>query len=565
MRENRKLALAGLCLLLVGLVALVGAQAVTDQAPDNPLEQALALLEAGKFTEAEPLLLTATEQTPDLAQAWAYLGFCKLKLEQFPEAEQAAAKAVALDPKLEFAQHTLATAIYKQGDWERAGDTARAALEELPGSTELLRAMADGYISALKPAEAREALKQLLRKDANNPYYLVNLALTYELQNDHESARSVAEKAVKANPKDFYCWQMLATVAYNQKDWQRTIEAVDQCEAIDARGAGVLLKAEALLALGKRPEGLAMFERWVGMLEGPNSVPWRLRLGKEYLNDKQYAKAIATLEPAQELAPDDLQLLYALGVAYFAGEQFEKSEEAFRHFLELESTNSDVRSLRAMTLRYLDRKAEAAEEYLKAVEGATPEDAAEYQLWAARLFMELKQPERAEPLLEALAASSAGDGEAFDLLIACYAAQGKQEKVAALGASVKTSGTRALVVGEALLAAGKVEEALAKFEEAAQANPKDAAAHNDVGVAYMRLGDWEHALGAFERAWELDNACTLYLQNLTAAALAAGQQRESASDWHEALPDGAGLSRSRLAIWTGLACRGAIRQGKRPA
>ncbi|MGZ3408247.1 MAG: tetratricopeptide repeat protein, partial [Polyangia bacterium] len=61
----------------------------------------------------------------------------------------------------------------------------------------------------------------------------------------------------------------------------------------------------------------------------------------------------------------------------------------------------------------------------------------------------------------------------------------------------------ALAEGQALLRGGDVEGALAKFQEAARANPSDARAQKEIGKCYNRLGQRDRAQPYLKKYLEL--------------------------------------------------------------
>lgn len=67
------------------------------------------------------------------------------------------------------------------------------------------------------------------------------------------------------------------------------------------------------------------------------------------------------------------------------------------------------------------------------------------------------------------------------------------------GASASPESGRLVAEGIAMLEAGRAEEALFRFEEAARADPGDPEALYGRGRAHFRLGQWYAAAGAFER------------------------------------------------------------------
>lgn len=102
------------------------ALALQPHFPAAALELGIALVDSGRFQEAEPWL-TQAQSEPDLdAQASFFLGIAQLRLERYAEARQSFARARARDASLLLAAQFYDGVIaYRQGDT----DAAQAAFE----------------------------------------------------------------------------------------------------------------------------------------------------------------------------------------------------------------------------------------------------------------------------------------------------------------------------------------------------------------------------------------------------------------------------------------------------
>ncbi len=102
------------------------ALALRPHFPAAALELGIALVDSGRFQEAEPWL-TQAQSDPDLdAQASFFLGIAQLRLERYDEARQSFARARARDASLVLAAQFYDGVIaFRQGDT----DTAKTAFE----------------------------------------------------------------------------------------------------------------------------------------------------------------------------------------------------------------------------------------------------------------------------------------------------------------------------------------------------------------------------------------------------------------------------------------------------
>jgi len=92
---------------------------------------------------------------------------------------------------------------------------------------------------------------------------------------------------------------------------------------------------------------------------------------------------------------------------------------------------------------------------------------------------------------------------------------------------VPTSARKEFVRAEQALSKGRIDESIRRLEKAIQIHPGYMEAHNNLGVRYMRSGDFTRAAAEFQRAVEIDPASTLSLANLAFALVALNQHRDA--------------------------------------
>jgi tetratricopeptide (TPR) repeat protein len=89
--------------------------------------------------------------------------------------------------------------------------------------------------------------------------------------------------------------------------------------------------------------------------------------------------------------------------------------------------------------------------------------------------------------------------------------------------------------GKALLSAGKLDEAIERYERVLAFNARSAAAHNDLGAAYGRQGRVDRAIGSFEKALEMNPDFADAHCNLAMALYSAGRYDEAIGHVEQAL------------------------------
>jgi len=130
--------------------------------PEAAVYRGEALAKLGRWTEAEPALNTALELDPKAAMAWADLACCRVERKAYPEAVEAADRALALDPRNLEALYNRGRARfgltqYKEGREDLA--SALATQQADPAMAENLRlniALADRYLAYQARPSARK-------------------------------------------------------------------------------------------------------------------------------------------------------------------------------------------------------------------------------------------------------------------------------------------------------------------------------------------------------------------------------------------------------------------------
>ncbi|WP_306600808.1 tetratricopeptide repeat protein [Geothrix sp. 21YS21S-2] len=142
------------------------AEALVDRYPTNGAYLGLrgeALAKLGRFAEAEPVLDEAVHLAPKRAMSWADLACCMNERAAYPEALEAAGRAVALDPRLiegwcNRGRAQMGLKRYKEGRDDYAAALALGARDPaLARNLKMNIEMADKYLAyrAPKPVQGR--------------------------------------------------------------------------------------------------------------------------------------------------------------------------------------------------------------------------------------------------------------------------------------------------------------------------------------------------------------------------------------------------------------------------
>jgi TolB-like protein/DNA-binding winged helix-turn-helix (wHTH) protein/Tfp pilus assembly protein PilF len=249
--------------------------------------------------QAQQMLEKAIALDPQYVEAYAMLGFtyreeCVMGWSTDPPKSMARAltlaqQALALDSSLPVVHNVLA-AIY---EWQQQYDQALAEAERAvalgPNNANGYAVQADSLSFAGRPEEARQAILQAMRLNPHYPwYYLFNLGWADLATGRYAEAIATTKESISRFPNWPYAYINLAS------------SYLDQWSAQQAPAGQTLEPA------------LAATQRSLALNDSVSISHWGL--GHVYLNQQQYEQAVAEMERAVALAPNEATSTAGLAV-----------------------------------------------------------------------------------------------------------------------------------------------------------------------------------------------------------------------------------------------------------
>ena len=213
-------------------------------------------------------------------------------------------------------------------------------------------------------------------------------------------------------------------------------------------------------------------------LLAPDVFRWAYYLGVVQALRGQHAKAVISFRAAQRLNPIYPALSVRLAEALLAAGELAESQELFETLVRKHPQMAEAHYGLGRTLSALDKPDVAVEHYRKACDLAPSFGAAHYAL--ALAYRDLGETARAREHFVLHEKERLAVPATVDPLI---------EEVEAL----KAGALEYLTEGEALAAAGKMEEAVTQYERAIEMDPQLVQARINLLIAYGELGLVEKA------------------------------------------------------------------------
>lgn len=300
------------------------------------LDEAQAALDKNDYNAAIPPLQKFIEQKPDVAFAHFQLAYAYTALKRPDDARAEYEKCVAIDPKMPEAQLNLGLLLLDQDPAAAMGPLQKAvALLPSQSRPRYLLGVAQERTGDLKgAAESFEGASRLNPKDEDA---LAELGRIYVKTNRAADAETKFRAALAIDPKSAEALQGLAL----SLDAQNKPEAVDAYRAYLAEqpqdNRTRLRMVHLLVEQQKFDEALAELDK-TGPGQTPSLDNLKLKADIE-IGQKKTDAAIATLQQAVALSPNDAQLHGGLGRMYMQARNFVDAEKQLRIALNLDRTN----------------------------------------------------------------------------------------------------------------------------------------------------------------------------------------------------------------------------------
>ncbi|EST27548.1 ATP-binding protein [Streptomyces roseochromogenus] len=353
-------------------------------------------------------------------------------------------------------------------------------------------------------------------------------------------ARMLEEAGTVADDADLRDWgrRLRDALADDQHGVSRTVDLLLSRPGLDVSGRALAhgLRGRQLRRGGEHRRALAEYDRAVALSERaslPEMHLASLYFGRgvtcQMLDD--FPAAMADLDRADALCPDDAEILYGRGETHRLAGRLEEAVTEFDRALAVDPADPDSLSSRAACLHALGRLDEALADFDRAL------GLAQGFLWAlvrrARLRRDRGEWEEAFADLDravtlapesAWVASERGDA---------YRLAGRfEEAVTELGRALELKLDYASALagrGVALRELGRIEEALADFDRAVELIPEYAWALGHRAICKQQLQDSEGELTDLRRAVAAD-------PDLGWIHTALGDAHWRADQYREALP-----------------------------
>jgi protein O-GlcNAc transferase len=445
--------------------------------PDALASFARALAATGQMQPAALRMKEAAAREPKNFELQDELGSLYAKFQDWPNAKLAFSAALSIQPDSAIAHLHLGLSLQALGQPGALDELAKA--HELgPRNPLIALELGKALASAGQDEQALPVLQQACALDPESTAAAYQLGLVLERVDRVQEAIPLLKRAVEANPKNAEALTnlgMALCLAQKAKDAVPYLQRAVELEPANVTAHQDLAAAD--IQLSQIDDAIVQLRTALKL--SPDSPQLHYNLGFALKQQDDATGAIPELETAEKLNPDAAEAPYLLGVLYMQAGRYAEAERELSTALRLQPKNGDGWATLGSVYSKLDRLPEAVTALQEAIRQSPMQ--ADPHLTLAAVLARQNQPD----------AATAERRKAADLMRTHMNAQ---------RAEVSTHS------GNSLLESGKVDEAIADFNEALSFDPNSIEAHEGLAKALERQGKTVEAASERQKATALRQA-----------------------------------------------------------
>jgi len=359
--------------------------------------------------------------------------------------------------------------------FDRAEEEYLKALKINPENRYSLYGLATLYAKQKDYVKAEREFKMLLKIDPNSPIIHKDLGKLYFTKNEYDKAEKEFKTVIRLNPKDAEAHYDLGSI-YNLKG--RLRDAAIEYQA----------------ALDSNPEDTKI------------RVGVHFNMGSIYIKVKNYENAKKEFLSVIKIEPENTDAIFNLGRIYKILKEFENAEKSFKKFIELKP--EDVSPHIELGELYAEMKDyESAIKEFQTVLKVKPGNLFS-RIYLGRIYMEKGDFNRAEEEFLKILSTSPNNIYAHINLGQLYTKKGDKKRAIEefkKVVDINPKDSRACFMLGDLLSEqkGKAGEAIEYLKKGIALRPGYVDGYIMLGNSYLKVGNIQGAINAFEKALEL--------------------------------------------------------------
>ncbi len=303
------------------------------------------LLDKGDVVRAIGELQAVVTRSPDNPVARYNLGRAYAVHSEYELARQMFSKAIELRPDYVMARLALAQLEVMRGEYDVALKAAQAALQIDRGSVSARLISAAALMGMQKFDESQQLLEGMLKTNPNSPDVLFQLGLVNLAQNKHKEAEDYFRKTYQLNPNNPRGLMGLVETDMSQSKFDDALTMLRTESDKNPNNVELRLAfGNVAVRTGKYDEALQEFNRVLNALDknSKRRGDIYLRIGETCRRKGDDGGAVAALQKARDLLPDNTMVMSELGLTLDHAGRWSEGKQIYEATLRLDPGNGIV-------------------------------------------------------------------------------------------------------------------------------------------------------------------------------------------------------------------------------
>jgi putative PEP-CTERM system TPR-repeat lipoprotein len=305
----------------------------------------------GKLGEAEQLISTVLQQSPNDIDALNILANALIAQARIDEAIEVLARVVELDPESASAQVRLGSGYASAGRSEEAVALIQETINLNPeyGRADTLLVLT--YLNNKDYTNAMDVAKSYQQRQPASPTPLLLMGRIYLNMGDKEAAKGVFEDILEIEPGNPAANHNLATMAYSQKEFDKARAYYQAVLTAHPHFISTLMALALLEGLEKNyAEMVALLEEAIEF--NPEVLQPRVTLGRYQLRIGRADKVLVLFTGLSDAQRNNLEVLRLMGQAQLAEGLYADARYSFETLLSLEPPPHSAQDYRLLGLAF---------------------------------------------------------------------------------------------------------------------------------------------------------------------------------------------------------------------
>lgn len=300
------------------------------------------LLDKGEINRALAELQAVVNRAPDNPVARYNLGRAHAARKELEQARQMYQKAIELRPDYMIARLALAQLLVARGDFEAALKSAGQILAIDPGNVSARLVESAALMGQRKFGQSRTLLGNMLKTSPSSPDVYFQLGVVNLAENRYKEAEDAFRKSYQLNPANSrgLMGVVETAMAQNKPDVAMELLRTEANKNPNRMEIRVELGNTGVRA-GRYDEAIAEYNKVLASLDKDSKQRGDIlvRIGEVQRRKGDYAGAVATLQQARAILPDNSVALSALALTFDQAGRYSEAKQVYEAALKVDANN----------------------------------------------------------------------------------------------------------------------------------------------------------------------------------------------------------------------------------